>query len=321
MLLHTPALSASIVAVLAFYAVATPTGLPPHNADELMLRDYNAPSYPSPPSPPHVPKPYSYSNNKVKAEGMSYAPPSPKPPGKTKPEEKPYVTSPLPPLSLPPLTPSKEEKPKPYEKDHSPAPPPKTYPEKPTSEEKPHSPVPPPKSYPEKPKTEGNPYLPLPPTLPYLQPEKKPEGKPYAVPVPKPKTEGNPYLPLPPALPNLKPEMKPDGNPYSREKDEVKQKDRAPKKDDTKSGCVAGKCRRAVAVRCVCPHFPSFISDCTPGESHRENTPASGSSGRSFGRCVTEVRLSSFPSSAGTNDGRSVRSFLTLAPFFDAMSY
>jgi hypothetical protein len=300
-----PALSVSIVAVLALYAVATPTGLPPHNADELMLRDYNAPSYPSPPSPPHVPKPYSYSSNKVKAEGMSYAPPSPKPPpGKPKTEEKPYVMSPRPPLSLMPLTPSKEEKPKPYAKDHSPAPPPKTYPEKPTSEEKPHSPVPPPKSYPEKPKTEGSPYLPLSPTLPNLQPEKKPEGKPYAVPVPKPKTE--PYLPLSPTLPNLKPDMKPDGNPYSREKDEVKPKDRAPKKDDTKNGCVAGKCTRANAVRCVFPHFRPFISDCTPGESPRAIIPNTPGSRRSFERCVARHRLSSFRLWERKTDGQCV---------------
>jgi hypothetical protein len=132
----------------------------------------------------------------------------------------------------------------------------------------------------------------LSPTLPNLQPEKKPEGKPYAVPVPKPKTKGNPYLPLSPSLPNLKPEMKPDGNPYFREKDEVKPKDRAPKKDDTKNGCVAGKCTRANAVRCVFPHFRSFISDCTLG-CPWEIIPIIQYSG-SFERCGARRRLSCF---------------------------
>jgi hypothetical protein len=157
MLLHTHALPAFVVAVLAFCAVATPTGPSPHSAGEPMLGDSNAAAYLSPPSPPHVAKPYSHSDDKVKLEGISYVPSSHKPyPEKHKPEEKPYGL-PASPLSLLPSPPSKE-KPKPYEKDHPSAPPPKFYPEKPMSEEKPHSPAPPPKSYPEKPKAEGKPY-------------------------------------------------------------------------------------------------------------------------------------------------------------------
>jgi len=231
MLLHTHALPAFIVAVLAFCAVATPTGPSPHSADEPMLQG----------SPPHVPKPYSRSDDKFKVEGISYGPPSHKPsPEKPKPE-KPYALPP--PLSLLPSTPSKE-KPKPYEKDHPSAPPPKSYPEKPMSEEKPHSPAPPPKSYPEKPKTEGKPslpYMPLPPALQNLKPEKKPEGKPYAVPAPK------------------EDKSKPDDKSKPNEKPHAQ----APKKEDVKNGCDAGKCRRADAVSCVYFLFRSFVSNRT----------------------------------------------------------
>jgi hypothetical protein len=226
MLFHTPTLSASIVAVLALYAVATPTGSPPpHSADELMSRGNNAPSYPS---PPHLSKPYSYSGNNVKVDGASYAPPPPKPPqGKPKPEAKPYVSS-LSYLSPLPLTPTKEEKPRPHEKDHPSAPPPK--------------------SYPEKPKSEGKPYLPLPPILQNLKPEKKLEETPYVFPAQKEK--------------KFKP--KPNEKPYS-EKYEVKQKDQDPK-DDDKNGCVGGKCRRAEPVSCVDPHFRSLVSNRGPKE-------------------------------------------------------
>lgn len=216
MLLHTHALPASVVAILALCAVATPTGPSPHSADEPMLRDFNAPSYFSPPFPPHVPKPYSHSDDKYKVEGISYAPSSRKPSSeKPKHEEK---ASSLPPSSPSLLTPL-EEKPKPFEKGH---------PEKPMSEEKPHSPAPPPKSHPEKPKTEGKPSLPYVPLLQNPKPEKKPEGKPYAVPAPK------------------EDKHKPDDKSKPNEKPHAQ----APKKEDAKNDCVAGKCRRADAVSC-----------------------------------------------------------------------
>ena len=243
MLFRTPTLSASVFAVLAFYAVATPTGPPLNSAEDPMLRDYNAQSHPSPPAPPYVPKPYSHSDNKVKVEGMSFGPSSHEPyPEKPKPEEKPYVSPPPFPPSLLPLTPSKEEKPKPYEKDRPSAPPPKSYPEKP------HSPAPPPKSYPEKPKAGGKPYLPLPPALQNLKPEKKPEGKPYAVPVPK----DNKPKPDDKSKPDEKPHAPPSPQgPYSQKDEADKQRDRNSNKDDAKNGCVAGKCKRLDAVSCL----------------------------------------------------------------------
>ena len=222
MLLRTPALSASVVVVLAICVAATPTRPYPISVEGSRLPDYGTPHHPSPPAspppppslppPPHVPKPYS--GDKLKLEGVSYTPPPSKPyPGKPKHEEKPYALPP-PPLPLPALpSPLSKEKPGPYEKPYSSSPPPKSYPEKPKK-----------------------PYLSLsPPQLEEPKPEKKPEEK-YK-PYDKPKSNEKTH---PPPSPQ---------RPYTRGKDEPdKAKNQASQKDE--NGCSAGKCRRIGNVTC-----------------------------------------------------------------------
>jgi hypothetical protein len=257
MLLRTPVLSASFTAILAIYVVATPMGPPLRSTDEAMSLEYHAPSYPSPPSLPHPPPkphmPKAYPEKKLKLNGLSYSPSSSNPSQeKYKSEERPYVSPPSLPL-LPSLS-SKEEKPKAHEKDYPSAPPKK--------------------SYPEKPKTEGKPYLPLPPPLfsPTPPPskastenpkiEKKPEEKSDAVtasskgdkpkPSDKPKSNEKPHSPPP--------------SPQKPHSQEDKQKIQAPKTDDTKVGCTAGKCRRVDPVTCDIPLFRSSDSDSIPSD-------------------------------------------------------
>jgi hypothetical protein len=203
--------------------------------------------------------PKAFPEKKLKLNGLSYVPsssnglsysssssnPSQE---KHKSEERPSVSPPS--LSLLPSSPLKEEKPKGHEKDH-PSAPPKN-------------------SYPEKPKTEGTPYLPLPPPLfsptpptskasaEYPKLEKKPE-KSDAVPASKevkPKPSDKPKF-------NEKPHSPPSPQkPHSQEKDEQdKGKNQAPKTDDTKLGCTAGKCRRIDTVTCDISLFRSSDSN------------------------------------------------------------
>jgi hypothetical protein len=252
MLLRTPVLSASFIAILAVYVLATPMGPPHRSIDETKSLEYHAPSYPSPPSllhpppKPHMPK--AYPEKKLKLNGLSYSPSSSNPSQeKHKSEERPYAS---PPLSLLPSSPSKEEKPKAHEKDY------------------PSPSAPPNKSYPEKPKTEGKPSLPLPPPLskastegPKL--EKKP-GKSDAVTSKedKPKPSDKPKFNEKPHSPSPSPQK-----PHSQEKDEQdKQKNQAPKTDDTKVGCTTGKCRRVDPVTCDISLFRSFDSNSIPSD-------------------------------------------------------
>jgi len=254
MLLRTHVLSASFTAILAVYVLATPMGPPLRSTDETKSLEYHAPSYPSPPSLPHPPPkphmPKAYPEKKLKLNGLSYSPSSSNPSQeKHKSEERPYASPPS--LSLLPSSPLKEEKPKAHEKDYPSAPPKK--------------------SYPEKPKTEGKPYLPLPPPLSKASTEnskleKKPEGKSDAVTASKedkPKPSDKPKFNEKPHSPPPSPQK-----PHSQEKDGQDKKNQAPKTDDTKVGCTAGKCRRADAVACDIPLFRSSDSNSIPSDFH-----------------------------------------------------